>query len=203
MSLVTEAKEIRQAIGEPREHALKKIYPSLNPRMLEFIARSPLMMLCTLDEEGWPTISPRGDAAGFVKSEGSQTLLIPEYKGNKLAFSLHNLLSNNKLSLLFTLPGVNEVLRVQGSGRILKDASLCERLASDTQPALLVIEVLVDKAYFHCGKAMLRSHAWQPEYWPEPMKVSLGGEVAENIEASEEFVKEYDKGVQGRYLTDI
>ncbi len=203
MSVLNEAKEIRQAIGEPREHALKKIYSSLNTRMLEFINRSPLMMLSTVDDEGWPMISPRGDAAGFVKSEGSQTLLIPEYKGNKLAFSLHNLLLNNKMSLLFTVPGVNEVLRVQGCGRILKDSKQCERLASATQPALLVIEVSVDKAYFHCGKAMLRSHAWQPDHWPVPMNVSLGGEVAENIEASDDFAKEYDKGVQGRYISDI
>lgn len=197
------ASEIQQALGQPREHALKKIYSYLNPRMLEFISRSPLMMMCSVDEEGWPTISPRGDAAGFVKSKDNQTLLIPEYKGNKLAFSLHNLLGNNKLALLFTIPGVNEVLRVQGSARILKELQLCERLASASQPALLVIEVLVDKAYFHCGKAMLRSHAWQSGHWPEAMTISLGAEVAQNIEADDEFVKEYDEGVHGRYLTDI
>ena len=203
MKELNTARQIQQAIGQPREHALKKIYSYLNPRMLEFIQRSPLMMMSSIDEAGWPTISPRGDAAGFVKSEGHQTLLIPEYKGNKLAFSLHNLLSNNKLALLFTIPGVNEVLRVQGSARILKDTQLCERLASATQPALMVVEVLVHKAYFHCGKAMLRSHAWQSEHWPEPMAISLGTEVAENIKAHDEFVSDYDKGVNERYVTDL
>ena len=203
MSELNTAQEIQQAIGHPREHALKKIYTYLNPRMFTFIERSPLMMLSSIDEAGWPTISPRGDAAGFVKSEGNQTLLIPEYKGNKLAFSLNNILTNNKLALLFTIPGVNEVLRVQGSGRILKEAQLCEKLASASQPALLVIEVMVDKAYFHCGKAMLRSHAWQSDQWPAPMTISLGTEVAENIGADEAFAKEHDKGVNERYVTDI
>ena len=203
MTELNTASAIRETLGEPKVNALKKMYSHLNPRMLEFISRAPLMMLCSIDEDGWPTISPRGDAPGFVKSQGIHTLLIPDYKGNKLAFSLHNLLNNNKLALLFTLPGVNEVLRVQGTAKILKKTALCEQLASSTQPALLVIEVSVDKAYFHCGKALLRSHAWQKEYWPEPMKVSLGSEVAENINEGEAFINAYDKGVKERYVTDI
>lgn len=203
MAELTTADSIRQTLGKPREQALKKIYSHLNPRMLEFISRSPLVMLSSIDEDGWPTVSPRGDAPGFVKNQGKQTLLIPEYKGNKLAFTLHNLLNNPKLALLFVMPGVHEVLRVQGTGRLIKDAKTCQQLASSTQPALLVTEVLVDKAYFHCGKALMRSHAWHQSEWPEPMKVSLGTEVAENIGESEEFVRDYDEGVEGRYLTDI
>ncbi|MEH6345368.1 MAG: MSMEG_1061 family FMN-dependent PPOX-type flavoprotein [Bermanella sp.] len=194
---------IRAVLGEPRSTALKKIYSELNPRMTEFISRSPLIMMSTVDEDGWPTISPRGDVPGFVQSQDSGTLLIPEYKGNKLAFSLQNLLVNNKVALLFTLPGVSEVLRVHGTCRILKDPELCRQLASSSQNALMVIEVRVINAYFHCGKAMLRSQAWNSKAWPEPMKVSLGLEVAENTKQDNEFAADYDKGVNERYVTDL
>jgi len=203
MAELNSLEAIRAVLGEPRSTALKKIYTELNSRMKEFISRSPLVMMSTVDEEGWPTISPRGDAPGFVHSPDPATLLIPEYKGNKLAFSLQNLLVNNKVALLFTLPGVSEVLRVHGTCRILKDSELCQQLASNSQAALMVIEVSVVNAYFHCGKAMLRSQAWNSDAWPEPMKVSLGLEVAENSKQPKEFAADYDKGVNERYVTDL
>ncbi|KFE29481.1 PNPOx family protein [Vibrio mimicus] len=59
--------EVRQVIGDPNPLASKKIYTTLNSRMQEFIKTSPLLMLSTVDEFGFPTISPKGDIAGFVK----------------------------------------------------------------------------------------------------------------------------------------
>ncbi|EIO5090098.1 pyridoxamine 5'-phosphate oxidase family protein [Vibrio cholerae] len=79
--------EVRQVIGDPNPLASKKIYTTLNSRMQEFIKTSPLLMLSTVDEFGFPTISPKGDIAGFVKVRDANTILLPELRGNKLAFS--------------------------------------------------------------------------------------------------------------------
>ena len=79
--------QLLDIIGSPNPMASKKIYSFLNPRMINFIKKSPILMLSTVDELGFPTISPKGDKAGFVKVDNQGKILIPELRGNKLAFS--------------------------------------------------------------------------------------------------------------------
>ncbi|AOW84108.1 pyridoxamine 5'-phosphate oxidase family protein [Vibrio cholerae] len=195
--------EVRQVIGDPNPLASKKIYTTLNSRMQEFIKTSPLLMLSTVDEFGFPTISPKGDIAGFVKVRDANTILLPELRGNKLAFSLENIVAtNNKVGLIFLRPGTVETLRVHGSCKLL-EGSICDEVTGSTHRALMVLEILVKNAYFHCGKAFLRSKAWDNSTYLEPMKVSFGKEIADNTDADEEFIKTTDSAVQGRYKTDL
>jgi hypothetical protein len=35
------------------------------------------------------------------------------------------------------------------------------------KPALLHTRVEVTTCFFHCGKALIRSHLWQPDKWPD------------------------------------
>jgi PPOX class probable FMN-dependent enzyme len=196
-------KDVRKAVGEPNPVASKKIYDFLNDRMTHFISLSPLMMISTIDSQGFPTISPKGDAPGFVHVENNKTLLVPELRGNKLAFSLHNILEHNKVALIFLVPGTVESLRVHGTCRLIKGNDICKSLASKSHNALLVIEITVTNAYFHCGKAFLRSKTWQPDTWAEKVKISFGQEIAQNIDENSEFVENLDAGVQARYITDL
>jgi PPOX class probable FMN-dependent enzyme len=200
--------DVRQAIGEPNPVASKKIYPFLNECMSHFISSSPLMMLSTVDSEGFPTISPKGDEAGFVQVVDQNTLLIPELRGNKLAFSLANIVNHNKVALIFLVPGTVESLRVHGTCRLLKgeDAKgndICKSLGSKSHNALLVMEVKVINAYFHCGKAFLRSKTWQTESWPAKIKISFGQEIANNTGENSDYVNDFDAGVKARYVTDL
>lgn len=194
---------MRQVIGKTNPMASKKIYQHLNERMQSFINKSPLLMLSSVDEIGFPTISPKGGKAGFVDVVNKNKLLIPELKGDKLAFSLSNILKHSKVSLIFIIPGSNETLRIQGKCRLLGGELLCKKLASNTHSALLVLEVSVTNAYFNCGKAFLRSQAWLPDSWPEPIKISFGKEIAENTGADSSFIKQVDAAVEERYLTDL
>ncbi len=195
--------DVRQKIGEPNPVASKKIYSFLNERMAHFISSSPLMMLSTVDSEGFPTISPKGDEAGFVQVVDQNTLLIPELRGNKLAFSLANIIDQNKVALIFMVPGTVESLRVHGTCRLLKDDQICRSLGSKSHNALLVMEVKVTNAYFHCGKAFLRSKTWQPDSWSEKIKISFGQEIANNTGESSEYISDFDAGVKARYITDL
>lgn len=199
MEEIKEFSQIREILGEPNPVAIKKIYPYLNERMIKFIATSPIMMLSTVDSEGFPTVSPKGDKPGFVNTPDKNTLLIPELRGNKLAFSLANLVEQNKIGLIFIVPGSVESLRVHGTCRLVKSDKLCQSMASASHNALLVFEVRVTNAYFHCGKAFLRSNTWKPETWPEKIKVSFGQEIAENSD----FIESLDAGVNQRYITDL
>ncbi|NQZ89520.1 MAG: pyridoxamine 5'-phosphate oxidase family protein [Colwellia sp.] len=203
MKVLSTFEEVREIVGEPNPVASKKIYSFLNDRMTNFISLSPIMMLSTVDSDGFPTISPKGDEAGFVKVLDNNTLLIPELRGNKLAFSLSNIVQQNKVALIFLVPGTVESLRVHGTCRLLKGNEICKSLASKSHQALLVMEVKVTNAYFHCGKAFLRSKTWQPDSWSEKLKISFGQEIAGNLGESSEFIETLDAGVKERYVTDL
>jgi PPOX class probable FMN-dependent enzyme len=203
MKVLSTFEEVREVVGEPNPVASKKIYSFLNDRMTNFVSLSPIMMLSTVDSDGFPTISPKGDEAGFVKVLDNNTLLIPELRGNKLAFSLSNIVQQNKVALIFLVPGTVESLRVHGTCRLLKGNEICKSLASKSHQALLVMEVKVTNAYFHCGKAFLRSKTWQPDSWSEKLKISFGQEIAENLGETSEFIETLDAGVKERYVTDL
>lgn len=195
--------KLRALIGIANPMASKKIYSFLNERMLDFIEKSPLLMLSTVDQLGFPTVSPKGDKAGFVKIDKQGRLLIPELRGNKLAFSLTNILQHPQVALFFMVPGSLETLRIHGECRLLSGELLCKKFASDSHNALLVLEITVKDAYFHCAKALLRSQLWQSATWPDPIKISFGKEIAENSGADEAFIKQVDEAVAGRYVTDL
>jgi uncharacterized protein len=200
---ITTEEQLREVIGTPNPIANKKIYPFLNPRMLDFIEKSPLLMLSTVDQFGFPTISPKGDKAGFIKINKQGKLLIPELRGNKLAFSLNNILQRPQVALFLLVPGSLETLRIHGECKLVKGELICKKLASESHNALLVLEVTVKTAYFHCAKALLRSQLWESNTWPDPIKISFGKEIAENSGADQQFIKQVDEAVAGRYITDL
>ncbi|MEO8008536.1 MAG: MSMEG_1061 family FMN-dependent PPOX-type flavoprotein [Betaproteobacteria bacterium] len=203
MGRIETADTLRKLIGSPNEMVPHKIHRELNARAVEFIGKSPMLMLSTADAQGQATVSPKGDPAGFVHVEDSRTLLIPERKGNKLIFSLTNILANSRIGLIFLVPGTCETLRVQGEAELLDDAALCAKVSARGSRALLVIRVRVTECYFHCAKAFLRSELWKPETWPDKMAISFGEEIAESGGIGRESIREFDEAVAGRYKTDL
>ena len=203
MARILDVESLRRIIGEPNAQVPLKLHRRLNATARDFIARSPMFLLASADAEGQPTVSPKGDPAGFVRVEDETTLLVPERKGNKLAFSLSNVLANPRVALIFLVPGTDETLRVEGQAELLDDAELCNRFVERGRPALLVMRIRIAGCYFHCAKAFLRSALWQPATWPERMPVSFGAEIAANggLETSE--VAAFDAAVQGRYRSDL
>ena len=203
MARIESTDALRKLIGFPSEMVPHKIHRELNARAIGFIAKSPMLMLSTADAHGNATVSPKGDPAGFVHVEDSRTLLIPERKGNKLIFTLSNILANPAIGLVFLVPGTCETLRVQGQAELLDDADLCAKVPARGNEALLVIRVRVSECYFHCAKAFLRSDLWNPQSWPEKISISFGEEIAENSGIARESIREFDQAVAGRYKTDL
>lgn len=203
MNELTSLEDVRSVIGEANPLASKKIYTKINSRMQAFIQTSPLVMLSSVDEFGFPTISPKGDKAGFVQVRDEHTLLLPELRGNKLAFSLTNIVeTNNKVGLIFLRPGTVETLRVHGRCKLV-EGDICDEVSGVSHRALMVLEIRVQNAYFHCGKPFLRSKVWDSATYMPPMKVSFGKEIADNTDADQAFIREMDLAVKGRYKTDL
>ena len=59
-----------------------------------------MVFLSTADKDGRVTVSPKGDAPGFVTIADDQTLLIPERPGNGLAYGLTNLIDNPHIGIV-------------------------------------------------------------------------------------------------------
>lgn len=126
-----------------------------------FIEASPYVTLATVGVDG-ADCSPRGDAPGFVRMHDERTLLIPDWPGNNRIDSLRNILHDPRIALHFLIPGCGESLRVKGRAMMSADCALRSSFASDGKVPRAVIVVAVERVFFHCAKAIIRSKLWDP-----------------------------------------
>ena len=187
---------LRERIGEPNPATRQKIFDHLDEQMRAFLARSPFCLLATTDREGMPEVSPKGDSPGFALVEDEHSLVLPDRKGNKLLFGLQNLLANPRVGLIFLVPGTDETLRVSGHAELRTDPELLARLSARGQPALLAIRVRVERCFFHCARAFLRAELWNPESWPEPVRVSFGRQIAPRLGGDAKLAAAIDANVE-------
>jgi hypothetical protein len=168
---VTTRAELRSYVKEPSHRVSRKAIDHIDKLCARFIAASPFAIVATRGADGHLDLSPKGDPAGFVAVLDEHTLAIPDRPGNNRVDSFENLLAHPEVGLIFLIPGVGDTLRISGTGRIVRDLSLRERLAIDGRAPNLVLIVDVKEAFLHCQKCIVRSHLWQPEHWPDASDV--------------------------------
>jgi uncharacterized protein len=195
--------QLRSIIGDPGELVPKKVLRALDEMATDFIRRSPFLVLATTDAEGNLDASPKGGNPGFVAIEDEVTLAIPDRKGNKLVFSLQNILANPHVGLIFIIPGTGETLRVNGSAELTIEPALLERLAERGALANIGIRVHIHECFFHCAKAFLRSQLWHPDSWPARQKISWGKYFAAKIGLSQEAAVKLDEMVEHDYKHNL
>lgn len=200
---LTTIEEVRAIVGELSPATRTKIFERLDPVSIDFIRRAPFLLLSTVDAEGRPDVSPKGDDPGFVAVDDDATLLIPERKGNRLCFSLTNVLETGKVALLFMIPGTEETLRVHGRAELTRDPAILNRLVCRGDAALLAMRVHVEQCFFHCAKAFKRSHLWDPASWGEKYKVSFGKVMAGKLGGGADMEKAIDEMVEESYRTEL
>jgi uncharacterized protein len=198
MAIADEA-ELRAAIGEPNELVSGKIADRLNHLTRQFVERSPFVCVATARPDGGLDVSPRGDPAGFVRILDDRTLLLPERPGNKLADTLTNLLEDDRIALLFLIPGVDDAFRVNGRARIVDDAELLAPSAVEGKAPRLGILVEVEEAYTQCPKALLRSDLWNPEKHVSRDELPTSGEILRAVADPTLDVEEYNAARAERY----
>jgi PPOX class probable FMN-dependent enzyme len=185
--------------GEPGPLIREKITNRLNTLTRQFIERSPFVVVASGRPDGGLDVSPRGDPAGFVRILDERTLLLPDRPGNKLADTLTNLLSDDRIALLFLIPGVNDTFRVNGRARIVDDAELLAESEVEGKVPQLGILVEIEEAYTQCPKAFLRSELWNPDRHIERTELPSQGEILRSIADPELDVEEYEQARNGRY----
>jgi len=185
--------------GEPAQLIREKIANRLNPLTRQFVERSPFVVVASGRPDGGLDVSPRGDPAGFVRILDERTILLPDRPGNKLADTLTNLLADDRIALLFLIPGVNDTFRVNGRARIVDDPELLAASEVEGKVPQLGILVEVEEAYTQCPKAFLRSELWNPERHIERSELPSQGEILRAIADPDLDVEEYNKARDGRY----
>jgi uncharacterized protein len=196
---ITTVEQLRAVIGEPHPMVKLKVLNALDEHTIDFIKRSPFLVLSTADRAGNQDASPKGDHPGFVAIEDEHTLLIPERKGNKLAFGYLNILENPHVGMVFMIPGTGETLRVNGAAELTSDPVICERLTARGQPAILAIRVHIHECFFHCAKAFIRSQLWKPEAWAAPYRISFGKMMAAKTGAGQDVAEQIDSVIAKDY----
>jgi hypothetical protein len=178
MTTLTCVAELEALYGLPGESSLVKELDHLIPEYEALIAVSPFVALATAGPEGLDC-SPRGDLPGFVRVRDARTLLLPDRRGNNRADSLRNVLRDDRVGLLFMIPGSGTTLRVNGRATISVDAGLCSSFAVEGKPARSVLVIAIDAVYFQCARAIVRSELWNPALHVEPKSLPTPGRILE------------------------
>ncbi len=200
---ITSVEQLRERIGSPSELVPHKLWTELDESCMDFIKRSPFLLLATADAEGNQDVSPKGDGPGFVSIEDAHTLLIPDRAGNKLVFGLTNIIENSHIGLIFLLPGTPETMRVNGTAELTADPEVLERLSARGKPAVVAIRVHIKEVFYHCAKAFIRSQLWKPDTWEECLKISFGKILAAKMGGDAGMANKIDEFVEQDYRTNL
>jgi hypothetical protein len=197
---ITDEGELRELIGgSPTETVVSKIADHVNDVTRRFIEASPYVCLATGRPDGGLDVSPRGDPPGFVRVLDERTLFIPERPGNRIADTLTNLLRDDRIALLFLIPGVVDTFRVQGRAIITDDPELLAGSEVEGKVPKLGLLVTIEEAYTQCPKASIRSSLWDPSLYVDRATLPSGGEVLRSVRSDGFDAETYDRERAGRY----
>jgi uncharacterized protein len=193
--------DLASIYSKPSERVLAKARPSLDAHSKKFIEMSPFCVLATSGSDGSVDASPRGGTPGFVHVAGLNRLLMPDRSGNNRIDSFRNIVEGTGLlQMIFFVPGIDETLRVGGRGTVTTDPALMATMVEFGKPPRAVLAIDVKEAYFHCGKALMRSKLWTAERVDRKVMPSIGEVIHDQTGLGE---RESQEAVVARYQTQL
>ena len=127
-----------------------------------FIELSPFVALASVGPTGGVDVSPRGGGPGFVRvAEDGKSLVMPDRPGNNRLDSLRNITAGSgEVGLMFMIPGVDDIYRVNGPALLVVDDELAKTFEEFGKLPKTLLRVEVREAYLHCPKALMRADLW-------------------------------------------
>ncbi len=191
MNQITSETELDELYDVPVPTSILKEVDRISDDYRKLIEASPFAILATSGPEGLDC-SPRGDPRGFVRVADSKTLMIPDRRGNNRIDSLRNIVRDPRVALLFLIPGIGIMMRVNGQALLSTDPQLCASFAMEGKNLKCVIVVNVERAYTQCQKAIVRSKLWDPERHVAKSELPTVGEMMERLSNGAFDGKAYD-----------
>jgi PPOX class probable FMN-dependent enzyme, DR_2398 family len=195
--LITDSNELEHLYGAVAKPSLTKVTDHIHPAYRPFIEASTFVALATSGPDGLD-VSPRGDPAGFIYIEDAKTLFLPDRRGNNRIDSLRNILNDNRVALLFLIPGIGETLRISGTAEIRKDPALLDKFAINNQSPKTVLRISVESVFFQCSRAIIRSKLWDPAAQIDRQALPSTGSILSMISQSEIDGLAYDEALPER-----
>src|SRR6266550_2494733 len=117
ISYVGRIDDVRARHPAALSRATDKVITRLDRHCRAIVERATFVVIGTHGSKG-ADVSPRGDPAGFVRVLDDRHVLLPDRIGNNRFDSYANVFTNPQVGLLFMVPGMAEVLRINGRARI-------------------------------------------------------------------------------------
>jgi hypothetical protein len=196
---ITTLHALRAVYEQPVARVLRKDVGCIDEHIGRFIELSPFMVMASGNLDNRLDASPRGGSPGFVKILDRHNLLVPDSAGNNRLDTLENILTSPQVGLLFMIPGVEEMARVNGQASLRTDAPWLDLCSDDKRRPKLVLHIKVQEAYLHCAKAVMRSQIWDQQAQIDRSILPSMGEMLKaqlNLEGPPESREEMRK----RYL---
>jgi predicted pyridoxine 5'-phosphate oxidase superfamily flavin-nucleotide-binding protein len=130
------------------------VAPAITEHQRAFIEGRDLFFLTTVDHRGFPTVSYKGGATGFVRVLDAGTLAFPSYDGNGMFLSMGNITTNPKVGMLFIDFEHPNRIRVHGTATV----TASDPLLATYPGADLVVRVAVTEIFQNCPRYV---HAYQ------------------------------------------
>ncbi|MGE8497004.1 MAG: pyridoxamine 5'-phosphate oxidase family protein [Pseudomonas sp.] len=197
MTTIDTLEQLEALYGHPHERSLRKELDHISEPYRALIEATPFVVLATVGPDGMDC-SPRGDAPGFVQVLDRRTLILPDRPGNNRIDSLRNIIADPRMALLFMIPGVGESLRVNGRASISLDPELLEACAVQGKLPRSVLRVSVDRCYFQCSKAIVRSRLWDPEQQIDRARLPSAADMIKAVSDADFDTVSYERDLQLR-----
>jgi len=196
------ASDLPTIYPKPSPRVIAKARPEIDAHARKFIAMSPFCVLATSGSDGSVDASPRGGNPGFVHVVGPNQILMPDRSGNNRIDSFRNIVEGSGfVQLIFFVPGIDETLRVGGTGKLSGDPELLASMEEFGKPPRAALSIAVHEAYFHCGKALMRARLWSPEARVERAALpSISQVIHDQTKLGE---PESQADVEARYKTQL
>lgn len=163
--VVTSAADLQSRLKTMHPSQVNKIIDRIDDHVRAWLDRTTFVTIASCNARGQMDVSPKGDPAGFIKVLDSKTLVVPDRIGNHRADTFFNVLENPRVGMMCVVPKRKEVVRINGAAQIVRDDELLDLTTVNGHRPDFALLVRVEEAFFHCGKAMIRSRMWQPEHW--------------------------------------
>ncbi|MGE0153911.1 MAG: pyridoxamine 5'-phosphate oxidase family protein [Reyranellaceae bacterium] len=192
MARVETVEQLEALYGRPLETSLVKETDYLTPEYRRLIEASPFVALASAGPEGLDC-SPRGDRPGFVRIADDRTLLLPDRAGNNRIDTLRNILCDPRVALLFLIPGSGTTLRANGRAHLSVAPELLASFEVEGKRPRSVTVIEIDRVYFQCARAIVRSELWNPQKHVDPKTLPTPGQILATLSNQRIGGETYDK----------
>ena len=178
----------------PGAPSLRKVATRLTPLYRKWIAKSRYCIVSTVGTEGTDG-SPRGEDGPVVTELDAQTFAMPDWRGNNRLDTLRNIVSDGRISLMFMVPGLDVVVRINGQARVTADAQLRAMFNRQGKQPATVIVIKIAEIYTQCARASMRAGIWNRD---DSKGLPTVGDILAEQTRGEEGGAEYDAEWQER-----